>query len=155
MRACLRPLLCALTAMGTHWISETWCPHVMCFPPSVNWSLCENWAMGATEIGCWMLGWIWPALPAGDHLGDKISEVSRKLHCPKEHTPQPPFRCLKYHQPAVCIDLCNLLHDNSLGESYQLREIFSAFQIRSNQSLSCVRLCNPMNRSTPGLPVHH
>ena len=26
--------------------------------------------------------------------------------------------------------------------------------IRSDQSLSCVRLCDPMNRSTPGLPVH-
>ena len=25
----------------------------------------------------------------------------------------------------------------------------------SVQSLSCVRLCDPMNRSTPGLPVHH
>ena len=25
----------------------------------------------------------------------------------------------------------------------------------SVQSLSCVRLCNPMNCSTPGLPVHH
>ena len=28
-------------------------------------------------------------------------------------------------------------------------------QIRSDQSLSRVRLCDPMNRSTPGLPVHH
>ena len=28
-------------------------------------------------------------------------------------------------------------------------------QIRSDQSLSHVRLCDPMNRSTPGLPVHH
>ena len=28
--------------------------------------------------------------------------------------------------------------------------IFSSVQL-----LSCVRLCNPMNRSTPGLPVHH
>ena len=28
-------------------------------------------------------------------------------------------------------------------------------QIRSDQSLSRVWLCNPMNRSTPGLPVHH
>ena len=27
-------------------------------------------------------------------------------------------------------------------------------QFSSVQSLSCVRLCNPMNRSTPGLPVH-
>ena len=28
-------------------------------------------------------------------------------------------------------------------------------QIRSDQSLSRVWLCNAMNRSTPGLPVHH
>ena len=27
--------------------------------------------------------------------------------------------------------------------------------IRSDQSLSRVQLCDPMNRSTPGLPVHH
>ena len=27
--------------------------------------------------------------------------------------------------------------------------------ISSVQSLSCVRLCDPMNRSMPGLPVHH
>jgi len=31
----------------------------------------------------------------------------------------------------------------------------SIHQIRSDQSLSRVRLCDPMNRSTPGLPVHH
>ena len=28
-------------------------------------------------------------------------------------------------------------------------------KFRSVQSISRVRLCNPMNRSTPGLPVHH
>ena len=28
-------------------------------------------------------------------------------------------------------------------------------QFSSVQSLSCARLCNPMNRSTPGFPVHH
>ena len=28
-------------------------------------------------------------------------------------------------------------------------------QVSSVQSLSHVRLCDPMNRSTPGLPVHH
>ena len=31
----------------------------------------------------------------------------------------------------------------------------AAMNIRSDQSLSRVRLCDPMNRSTPGLPVHH
>ena len=30
-----------------------------------------------------------------------------------------------------------------------------AVQFSSVQWLSCVRLCDPMNRSTPGLPVHH
>ena len=29
------------------------------------------------------------------------------------------------------------------------------YQIRSDQSLSRDRLCDPMNHSTPGLPVHH
>ena len=28
-------------------------------------------------------------------------------------------------------------------------------QFSSVQLLNCVRLCDPMNRSTPGLPVHH
>ena len=33
---------------------------------------------------------------------------------------------------------------------------FYMFQFSSVQSLSCVRLfCDPMNYSTPGLPVHH
>ena len=31
----------------------------------------------------------------------------------------------------------------------------SVFMINSVQSLSRVRLCDPMDRSTPGLPVHH
>ena len=32
---------------------------------------------------------------------------------------------------------------------------YSDFQFSSVQLLSCVRLCDPMNHSTPGLPVHH
>ena len=51
------------------------------------------------------------------------------------------------------------LHDHPFREFFiggiqeglhQKRRTFS-----SVQSLSRVRLCNPMNRSTPGLPVHH
>ena len=34
-------------------------------------------------------------------------------------------------------------------------QIHKWLQFSSVQLLSCVRLCNPMNRSTPGLPVHH
>ena len=36
----------------------------------------------------------------------------------------------------------------------KLFEIY-ALQFSSVQSLSRVQLCDPMNRSTPGLPVHH
>ena len=35
-----------------------------------------------------------------------------------------------------------------------LSVILNSFPV-SVQSLSCVQLCNPMNHSTPGLPVHH
>ena len=39
------------------------------------------------------------------------------------------------------------------GEAAQ-RPCKLAYQIRS-VAQSCPTLCNPMNRSTPGLPVHH
>ena len=35
-----------------------------------------------------------------------------------------------------------------------MQDVF-CLQFSSVQSLSCVRLCEPMNRSMPGLPVHH
>ena len=34
-------------------------------------------------------------------------------------------------------------------------EFLNEIQFSTVQSLSHVRLCNPMNRSTPALPVHH
>ena len=37
---------------------------------------------------------------------------------------------------------------------YPTQNIFEII-FSSVQSLNCVRLCDPMNRSTPGLPVHH
>ena len=38
---------------------------------------------------------------------------------------------------------------------YNCFTIICSVQFSSVQSLSCVRLCNPMDCSTPGLPVHH
>ena len=32
--------------------------------------------------------------------------------------------------------------------------VFNSVQL-SSVTQSCLTLCNPMNRSTPGLPVHH
>jgi len=49
---------------------------------------------------------------------------------------------LECEMSAIVCSLSTLWHCLSLG-------------FRSVQSLSRVRPCNPMNRSTPGLPVHH
>ena len=37
----------------------------------------------------------------------------------------------------------------------QKTKIMASHPISSVQSLTRVRLCDPMNHSTPGLPVHH
>ena len=42
-----------------------------------------------------------------------------------------------------------------MADSCQCMEKKHSVQFSSVQSLSRVRLCDPMNRSTPGLPVHH
>ena len=41
---------------------------------------------------------------------------------------------------------------NSISYPYQFKDIHIQF---SSVAQSCLTLCNPMNRSTPGLPVHH
>jgi len=46
-----------------------------------------------------------------------------------------------------------LMYINNHNFSYICQ--FFLIQFSSVQSLSCVRLWNPMNCSTPGLPVHH
>ena len=49
----------------------------------------------------------------------------------------------------------------SMREGYHSKAqfIFTLYQIRSDQirsvAQSCLTLCDPMNRRTPGLPVHH
>ena len=48
-----------------------------------------------------------------------------------------------------------LLHEYCVSFSRQAIFVIYSIQFSSIQSLSCVRLCDPMNRSTPGLPVHH
>ena len=45
--------------------------------------------------------------------------------------------------------------DLTEAEDMEKRQQEYTDQIRSDQSLGHVRLCDPMNRSMPGLPVHH
>ena len=49
----------------------------------------------------------------------------------------------------------SFLYSSSLYACYLFLISSASVQFSSVQSLSHVRLCDPMNRSTPGLPVHH
>ena len=57
--------------------------------------------------------------------------------------------------------IVNLLNDNefyTLKELFLCWENFTSIEKRlqfSSVAQSCPTLCDPMNRSTPGLPVHH
>ena len=60
---------------------------------------------------------------------------------------------------SICFSLSDLLHSVclSLGSSTSLStndQISFLFQF-SSVAQSCPTLCDPMNRNTPGLPVHH
>ena len=58
----------------------------------------------------------------------------------------------------TCTDFTRIFNGgNSILWSviYQLIQCLYSFQFTSVQSLSHVQLCDPMNRTTPGLPVHH
>ena len=49
------------------------------------------------------------------------------------------------------------LVENICNSNYNIISLFAIdiFQFSSFQSLSCVQLCDPMDYSKPGLPVHH
>ena len=53
---------------------------------------------------------------------------------------------------AVLVISFGIRHMDIIPGSVQL---FPSFMLSSVQSLSCVRLCDPMDCSTPGFPVHH
>ena len=48
-----------------------------------------------------------------------------------------------------------IFNSSSVDRDYNTSSNYLKLLFRSVQSLSCVTLCNPINCSTPGLPVHH
>ena len=57
-------------------------------------------------------------------------------------------------RPVIQLRLQDLMH-RSILPSFQFKYYsFRSDQVRS-VAQSCPTLCDPMNRSTPGLPVHH
>ena len=65
--------------------------------------------------------------------------------------------------PLLYLDTAATMTLNCLSKDLSLYENLTVFSFSSQDSLypqsvqllSCVWLCDPMNRSTPGLPVHH
>ena len=98
----------------------------------------------------------------------KISEKYRKFHSPLKHFEINchlnnfnlshslkwyvyPFICVLNYLKYFCrFFLCSFscYPFNTHGSCYNCDQIRSVAQ-------SCLTLCDPMNRSTPGLPVHH
>ena len=66
-------------------------------------------------------------------------------------------RVLEWVAIAFSVLLCTLGHHNlSLGTLHKAEQARDAFKLHGSvQSLRSVRLCNPTNCSTPGLPVHY
>ena len=61
--------------------------------------------------------------------------------------------CFIYNNWFLLPDSCFFLNQSPTQESYEHKTtLFSQF---SSVTQSCLTLCNPMNHSMPGLPVHH
>ena len=71
---------------------------------------------------------------------------------------------MKKHQPSTAESILRYILCANSMKSTELIQVcswqkalcstFRSYQIRS-VAQSCLTLCDPMNRSTPGLPVHH
>ena len=70
------------------------------------------------------------------------------------HSPLP-NPCVHKSVTYVCIFIAALKIGSSVHRSRFHTYVLISDQIRSDKWLSCPTLCNPMNHSTPGLPVHH
>ena len=57
--------------------------------------------------------------------------------------------------PLLCCFLSALVSNSSLIPSSFLVLSTPSVQFSSSVTQLCLTLCDPMNRSTPGLPVHH
>ena len=80
-------------------------------------------------------------------LCDVGLSISKLL--PVEHVQCLGLRCYAHSDEA------HTFYSHIFLECLDLTQTFVLVEISSVQSLSCVRLCDPMDCSTPGFPVHH
>ena len=59
---------------------------------------------------------------------------------------------LKLYTNPACLTNCNIKTRVGLIE---VKYVLIFYKLFSSDAQSCPTLCDPMNRSTPGLPVHH
>ena len=82
-------------------------------------------------------------------MGFSRQEYWSGLSCPPSgDRPDAEIEPSSLVSPALQVDFLPLSHWGSPQNKYILVQLSSVTQ-------SCPTLCDPMNRSTPGLPVHH
>ena len=153
---------------------KTGCLHRVC-----PWMWVDVSSCGSAYASC-LLSWCTHALPLGTALLPSLSEL---LHVPIQHTCIVLLVCTHFLKTLLIfvrlhvnswikcfqhleLDFLKEFHDICAQQGMftagivnsdphvETRIPISSVQF-SSVTQSCPTLCNPMNRSTPGLPVHH
>ena len=87
--------------------------------------------------------------------GNRIAE-SQNMHCRCCQNSSKELVSIR-HTP---VDHENFSYSTSLSNTYNIVYLFhishsNEYVVFSSVAQSCLTLCDPMNHSTPGLPVHH
>ena len=127
-----------------------------------NWNLEEGTGMGWVSLfepfslrtgHSHSVGWLnrqnwpcfWPEEERTNHETTEATAKWREEHSVKERSRQWGSKIL----------IINFPKSPAKPQCMNKWQIQSSFQFSSIQSLSPVRLCDPMDCSTPGFPVHH
>ena len=127
-------------------------------------SLCKACNSGEDAAGEDFLGTL---LEKKQRKGNRNPDIGQKGFQPGDcasWAPQPlPSEVVAIRAPlgvmtklSVPCNLCPSVGSSSPDSTFKLFQLFQFSSVQfSSIAQSCPTLCNPMNRSTPGLPVHH
>ena len=113
---------------------------------SLGWEdLLEKEMATHSSILAWRIPWI----EEPGRLWSLESQKEKTEQLTLSLSPTLKFTCRLSHDNPVVVDAIRVNYIN------ELRDIMIPSVQFSSVAQSCLTLCDPMNRSTPGLPVHH